>query len=119
MLTPAARSGGSHSPKETNTNWWTTLVPIFLEILRKFLENRNPQIVMGAGGTVAPHGAFLSDAECDDMANKLEQAVAKAPKGAVGHEGGIVAHVTEFIAALRARDWTKISAFIKDFVNHL
>ena len=100
--------------------WWQALIPVVLEILKKWLEKRDPT----APGTVrgAAPAAFCSDVECDQFATQLEQAVAPATaRGAqpAGHPSGVIQHFLDLAAAFRARDWAKIQTLLVDLITHL
>ena len=105
--------------------WLAPLVPIFADLIRRWLEDRLKQSLAPARGA-APQ-ALMSDREADQAAQQLEQAVQQSgvqPAAAgqpqpAGHPGGLIQHVQELIAALRARDWLKVGDWIRDFVSHL
>lgn len=96
--------------------WWQQLIPAILEIVRLILERRLPP------PAVRPAMSGVADAEAADrLAAQLETALAGAPKAAdpLGHDGGVIQHVQELIAALKARDWPKVIACITDLLSHL
>lgn len=102
--------------------WWQILTPLLLDLIKAWLDRRPPR----PAGAAAPMGAataLMTDAQADALATRFEQALAQAPKTAAGgpatHEGGIIAHITDLIAALRARDWPRVQTLVIDLLTHL
>lgn len=99
---------------------WVQLAMLIAEIVKKIIENRRPKV--GAAGPEAMT-AICSDAEADALAASLEAAAGPVPMMTAGqpmtHEQGIVAHITELVAALRAKDWGLVRTLVVDLLSHL
>lgn len=97
---------------------WQALLSVLLDVVRMWLERRLPEAAGAGPQTVS--GAS-DQQQTNQLADRLEAVTVNAPKGAqpVGHDAGIIEHVTELIAALRSGDWEQIAAVLKDLINHL
>jgi hypothetical protein len=94
---------------------------IVFDLIRKLLEAWLTQEVgpkFGVQPTMQAAGDIDADFRQAIAAVQKEQG-AKVAGAAVGHDGGILAHLQEAYAAWQARDWAAVWRCVNDIVGHL
>jgi hypothetical protein len=99
--------------------WWQLLAPVLADIFRQLLDRLFPPVF----GAPAAAPAADDGEVCDQFIVRLQhvqQEAARAMRaGTVGHDGGVIQHVTELITALQDRDWRAVGKCLTDILGHL